>query len=226
MHYLEVLQQLHGLLQPRIYAEIGVFTGASLALSRTRSVGIDPGFSLAGQVLADKPWVKLFRMESDVFFARHQREHVLDGGALDLAFLDGLHLFENVLRDFYHLESWSSPDGVIAIHDVLPRDASWAQRDTITPEWTGDVWRIVPCLEKFRPDLKLRLLDAPPSGLLLVSRLDPASTVLNDHEVAICEEYLVGNPLPYAAQVADYLQGAAVLSADEWMREVRAALVR
>lgn len=220
LDYRTLLAQLHDIIRPEIYAEIGVAFGRSLAISRAKSVGIDPGFTLPAEALANKPWIKLFHMTSDDFFAQYRREHVLDGGALDLSFLDGLHLFEQVLRDFYHLESWSSPGGVIAIHDVLPRAVAWAAREPLPGEWTGDVWRIVPCLQRYRPDLMLRLVDAPPSGVLLVSRLDPANTVLADHETHIRHQFL-RQPVPYEVQVRDYLERAAVISPDEWHREVR-----
>ena len=38
----ELLKHLHALVQPRNYLEIGVRKGASLALSRARTIAIDP----------------------------------------------------------------------------------------------------------------------------------------------------------------------------------------
>lgn len=219
--YRTLLAHLHEIVQPHLYAEIGVQFGQSLAISRARSVGIDPAFSVPPEALANKPWVKLFRMPSDDFFAEYRQEHVLDGGVLDLSFLDGLHLFEQVVRDFAHLESWSQPGAVIAIHDVLPREVAWASRTPGSGDWTGDVWRIVPCLQRFRPDLELRLVDAAPSGVLLVSRLDPANTILIDHETLIQQQFL-RQPVPYAAQVQDYLDRASVISPGAWYNEIRA----
>ncbi len=111
---------------------------------------------------------------------------------------------------------------MIAIHDVLPQNASVASRERVGRAWTGDVWRIVPCLAKHRPNLKLRLLDASPSGLLLVSRLDPANTVLAHHEADVSEEYL-GQPAPYDDQVQDYLERVEVVSAQDWLHELDVA---
>ena len=46
--------------------------------------------------------------------------------------------------------------------------------------WTGDVWRVVAALKEFRPDLKVTCLDAEPTGLVVVTGLDPSSRVLPD----------------------------------------------
>jgi hypothetical protein len=44
--------------------------------------------------------------------------------------------------------------------------------------WTGDVWKIIPCLREFRPDLRITTLGAAPSGLGVIQGLDPSSRVL------------------------------------------------
>ncbi len=36
--------------------------------------------------------------------------------------------------------------------------------------WTGDVWKLIPILQRYRPDLQLTLFDAPPSGLVAGQR--------------------------------------------------------
>ena len=42
----ELLGLLHQKMQPRTYLEIGIRTGNSMALSRTRSIGVDPYFKI------------------------------------------------------------------------------------------------------------------------------------------------------------------------------------
>ena len=46
--------------------------------------------------------------------------------------------------------------------------------------WTGDVWKMLPLLRRLRPDLRLICLDAPPTGLVICTQLDPGSTRLSD----------------------------------------------
>ena len=44
--------------------------------------------------------------------------------------------------------------------------------------WTGDVWKIIPCLKAIRPDLEIITFPVSPSGLAMVRKLDPKSRVL------------------------------------------------
>ncbi|PIK74064.1 hypothetical protein CS379_04580 [Methylobacterium frigidaeris] len=47
--------------------------------------------------------------------------------------------------------------------------------------WTGDVWRTALLLKRERPDLDILALDAFPTGLIIVTNLDPRSTRLKDN---------------------------------------------
>jgi hypothetical protein len=46
--------------------------------------------------------------------------------------------------------------------------------------WTGDVWRTALLLKRVRPDLRFLVLDAAPTGLVLITNLDPTSRKLAD----------------------------------------------
>jgi tetratricopeptide (TPR) repeat protein len=195
--YLDALDALQTLVRPRAYLEIGVEFGHSLKLARCPAIGVDPEPRVPPEIFRRDPPPMLYRMTSDAFFAAHRREDLLGDGRLDLAFIDGLHLFEQVLRDFANVEAWSAPDGVIVIHDVIPPDVGWASRTPRRAWWTGDVWRVVPCLATYRPDLTTWLIsaeEAGPSGLLLVTGLDPGNRALHDRRAAIEAEFLAGDP--------------------------------
>jgi len=171
--YLDVLRDIHSIVSPRTYLEIGVRKGASLRLSQAEvTIGIDPAPDTGP--LPDT--VALYRCTSDDFFFFRPQSDVKR--RIDLAFIDGMHLAEFVLRDFMNVERQMSPSGVIVVDDVLPTDAVQARRTRETQAWTGDVWRFVELLGDVRPDLKLTLLDTAPTGLLLISRLNPRSVVL------------------------------------------------
>jgi hypothetical protein len=180
MDYLELLAHLHDAIQPRAYLEIGVEWGRSLALSRTRSVAIDPALRVDASMLRGKPWVKCFRTTSDVFFAEHSPEGTLEGHPLDLAFVDGWHAFAQAVRDLEHVERWSHAETVVVVHDVQPRKPSEATRGHHQGDWTGDVWRVVPFLLRHRPDLRCQLVDVRDTGALVVSGLDPAAASMVD----------------------------------------------
>jgi len=200
MHYLEFMAALHERLAPRTYLEIGVAGGHSLAVSRCASVGVDPGFAVDQEVLAP---VSLWRCTSDEYFRSLGEGSRTPFGELpiDLTYIDGMHLFENAMRDFIGAERYSSPSSVIAFDDVLPRNINEAARNPAMFPWTGDVFRIRFALKKHRPDLKQVLVDTEPTGTLLVARLDPASSVLCDRLDEIVRDYVQPDPQPVSAAV-------------------------
>src|SRR4051794_28213103 len=102
-YYTDFLANLLDKRKPRTYLEIGSESGASLALPQCASIAIDPHFMLAQDVVQGKPICLLFQQTSDQFFAERDPSSLL-GGPLDIAFIDGLHLFEVALRDFINVE--------------------------------------------------------------------------------------------------------------------------
>jgi tetratricopeptide (TPR) repeat protein len=195
--YYSWLQRFHQWLRPASYVEIGLGHGRSLALAgpETRAIGIDPyqGFWEHLNYVCPHGPATLFPLTSDDFFATHDLQNVISRETFDLAFIDGLHLFEQVLKDFINLERYARKDSVILVHDCLPIAPIVAERDRCTGFWTGDVWRIIPCLKTFRPDLKIMTIPTKPSGLGVVTNLDAASTVLSDNYDDIVHYYLTLN---------------------------------
>src|SRR6185295_13014640 len=113
----QILATIHERLGPHHYLEIGTRDGASLALSRTRSVAIDPAFAVKHEIRCD---VALYKQTSDEFFARPDpMEHFGSDGRIDLAFIDGMHLFEFALRDFMNVEQHATATSVIVFDDML-----------------------------------------------------------------------------------------------------------
>lgn len=181
-HYLTVLARLHATLGPRTYLEIGCSTGDSLALAPCASLVIDPDPQITDltRVMGNKPSCAVYRMTADAFFASHDPIAIL-GDPVEIAFLDGLHLCEFLLRDFLNTERFCRPDSIIVMHDCLPIEWPMAERQPGTPPlrpevgnaWTGDIWRTALALRRHRPDLSITALSAPPTGLVCVTRLDP-----------------------------------------------------
>lgn len=169
-NYREILAMFHQRLRPRGYLEIGVETGATLGLARAeRIVGIDPDLApLRRERLA--PHAELFEMKSQAFFEQHSAREVLGAVPLDLVFIDGLHRFEAALQDFLAVERWAHPDTVIVMHDALPIAPVYAEGVRKTRFWVGDVWKAVYVLCQRRPDLRIRIIPAVPSGLVVLRR--------------------------------------------------------
>lgn len=197
--YYTVLRRLHEVLAPRTYLEVGIREGKSLALATCASIGVDPSFVIGADATGNKPALHLFRMGSDAFFERHDPKALL-GGPVDMAFLDGMHLFEFLLRDFLNTEPHCRPNSVVVLHDCLPTDVGQTRRTQARPTpadgptrnpilWTGDVWKVVAILRKYRPELRLLTLDAPPTGLVAITGLDPRSTLLKGRYFDIVREF-------------------------------------
>ena len=185
--YVAVLSHVHDVLKPESYVEIGVASGQTLALVRqdTRAVGIDPSPSI------DDPTqlhAKLYRATSDVFFDSYNLFQELGTSRLALAFIDGLHHSEQVLKDFINLERYADCETVVLIHDCLPISRLVTARPPSTRFWSGDVWKVIPCLMKHRPDLRIHIIPTRPSGLGMIMNLDSTSTVLAEKWTQITSE--------------------------------------
>src|SRR5262245_4290091 len=131
-HYYALLERLHRHLRPRGYLEVGVADGHSLGLTQpeTVAVGVDPQ---PGPEVAERaPGRRVEAMTSDEFFATFDRDDVFGDVPLDLAFVDGLHLFEAALTDVANVERWSHPGTVLLVHDCHPTSARMAARERPT----------------------------------------------------------------------------------------------
>lgn len=192
--YYDWLLLFHQWLRPASYVEIGLGHGRSLALAgpETKAIGIDPyqGFWERLNYVCPHSPATLFPLTSDDFFKQYDLREAIERQNFDLGFIDGLHLFEQALKDFINLERYARKDSVILIHDCLPIAPIVAERDRCTGFWTGDVWRIIPCLKTFRPDLKIMTIPTKPSGLGVVTGLDASSTALSDNYDDIVRYYL------------------------------------
>lgn len=187
--YHTVLKHFHKALKPATYLEIGVEKGETLALAQCASIAVDPEFQIASPVMNNKPSCFFFTCGSDAFFRDHDPSRFF-GRPIDLAFLDGLHHYEVLLRDFLHTEKHCRRGSIILMHDCLPFDSHlgrrrfdderFRERSAQPGYWAGDVWKTVVILKKARPELKIAAFDAPPTGLVAVTNLDPSSTVLEE----------------------------------------------
>jgi glycosyltransferase involved in cell wall biosynthesis len=176
------------------YLELGVRRGRSFApVQAARKIGVDPRLRLsrlerarrrlAPRLLARRGslW---FEKTSDAFFRDHAE--LLAESPIDVALVDGLHTYEQALRDVLHCLEHLSPGGVVLMHDCNPTSAVMAQpapsaeaaRALGLPgwdgRWCGDVWKAVVHLRSLRPDLRVFVLDCD-YGVGVVTRGQPES---------------------------------------------------
>ena len=188
--YLDVLEGLHLALKPECYLEIGTRWGDSLQRAKGFTIAIDPEFRLSQKAMDGVTEAHLFRMTSDDFFASDAIARL--GRKVDFAFLDGMHLFEFLLRDFIGVERAALKGAVVTMHDFVPLNSLMALRDwdfSKTTAWTGDVWKLLPILRRYRPDLTVEVVDCAPTGLGLVRGLDPGNDSLARNYEAILAEW-------------------------------------
>jgi hypothetical protein len=222
--YLQVLAHLHTLLRPRSYLEIGTAAGHSLKLATCAAIAVDPVFRIEGNVVGTKPSCRLFQCTSERFFRDHSPSTIF-GAPVDLAFLDGMHLFENLLADFLNTERHCAAHSVVMLHDCVPADP-WMAARVYTEEckrrtqrpgwWTGDVWKCLPALKKYRPDLRIRVVDAAPTGLVLITNLNPNNSVLADNYWKIVDEFVGVDIARYG--IRKHQEDCALVSTKELMR--------
>lgn len=186
--YFDWLQWFHATLAPRTYLEIGVATGQSLqhAGPKTKAAGVDPAFAITHP---QKAWVRLFRETSDEFLTKRRMREVFGEDSLDLVFLDGLHTFDQTLRDLVNVERHCHAGSIVLLHDILPVIPETAERERKSIFWVGDTWKVLVLLARHRPDLNFFTIPAFPSGLAVVTGLNAASphaTALRTDLDAIC----------------------------------------
>lgn len=204
----EFLAEVHLIVEPETYFEVGVQHGHSLALAHKakKAIGVDP-YPQVRPVRNQS----IFTMTADDYFS-----YAVDANLLiDLAFIDGSHLFEDALRDFMNIEQHSHPGTVVVFDDVLPYNDGVGGRQMIPGHWAGDVWKVHPILQWARgQSLNCMLVDTDPTGTMLVWGLDRTnhdlqlaySTILDSYtDIATVPEDVITRstaPLPGQALAA------------------------
>ncbi len=120
-----IIQEIINQRNYKKYLEVGCDNDENFSKVQIESkIGVDP---LKGGTL---------RMTSDEFFIKNDQ-------SFDIIFLDGLHTYEQTIKDIDNGLKFLNPNGVILIHDCLPKKI-WNQ---IVPRlyghWNGDVWKAI-----------------------------------------------------------------------------------
>lgn len=219
-HKHDILAQLHQQLKPRLYLEIGVDEGISLARAEGPAIGVDPRENLKLKVqLPDS--TRIITASSDAFFRDQVSEELSE--YLDLAYIDGMHLFEFALRDFINVERCSNPTTLVAIDDIHPCHPTQANRRRYSNSWTGDIWKLHAILKEYRPDLSLLDLNANTTGLLLIAGLDAKNEILSKHYDEIVEYYKKFIDPPVTAIVRAGVTNSHTRIIEMWGKIIRKA---
>jgi hypothetical protein len=118
-------------------------------------------------------------MTSDDYFKLKSDTLIKNG--LDFVFIDGLHTYEQSLRDVNNALKYLKKGGVILMHDCCPssesaaypakslEDANSLNLLGWTGEWNGDVWKTIVYLRSNHNDLNIFVLDCD-YGLGIITR--------------------------------------------------------
>lgn len=129
------------------YLEIGVREGYTLQdVAATKRVGVDPVPQFEFRRNLPRG-VRVFPETSDTFFARNTDR-------FDLIFVDGLHEYEQALRDTLHALEALNSGGLVVVDDTVPVDEFSGEPDEedalrlraltgdLRRDWNGDVFKV------------------------------------------------------------------------------------
>jgi hypothetical protein len=160
MERFKVIQRLLGTFVNPSYLEIGVGTGDTFfKISAANKVAVDPSFEFKTELAPSGPGIEYYSVTSDEYFG----SIVNSSKFFDVIFLDGLHTFEQTLRDLLNSIQHLAPQGVVVVDDVVPSSfhaslpnpkRSVALRRALNPDdpdksWMGDVYKLVFFVDAF-----------------------------------------------------------------------------
>ena len=122
---IEIIQNIINKQNYQNYLEIGCDKDENFSKIKIKNkIGVDP---LQGGTI---------RKTSDEFFNSNTEK-------FDIIFLDGLHTYEQTIKDINNSLKFIKSSGVIVIHDCLPKKI-WNQIvPRIYGHWNGDVWKAI-----------------------------------------------------------------------------------
>jgi hypothetical protein len=91
---------------------------------------------------------------SDEYF-----EQLTPDTKFDIIFIDGLHHYDQVLRDISNSLNHLTDNGTILCHDCLPSTQKMQERNDHGGEWTGDVWKAIAILRATNSNITLKTVN-------------------------------------------------------------------
>ena len=77
-----------------------------------------------------------FRGTSDDFFIKNSDK-------FDCIFIDGLHIYDQVIKDILNSIKVLNENGIIILHDCLPSSIGHQRVPRTRYNWNGDVWKAI-----------------------------------------------------------------------------------
>ena len=178
MNRTSIIQTLINFKKAKTYLEIGVHQGdCFLHIKATKKIAVDPKI-----LITKKKKHQYYEMNSDDFF--EIKPKILSKKGLDIVFIDGLHTYEQSLKDVLNSLKYLNKKGTIVIHDCNPTSEAIAypaksieQADSLNlpgweGKWSGNVWKTIVHLRSVFDNLRIFVLDCD-YGLGIIARGKP-----------------------------------------------------
>ena len=186
-----VVQQVLDLFPDPVYLEIGVDHGQTFhSVSAARKTAVDPNFKFVPD--ADTALVDYHAVTSNEYFATFCPADKF----FDVVYIDGLHIFEQTLRDLLNAALRLRPGGVIVIDDIVPAsyqsampliDEAFRVRDYLANDhpslrndntWMGDVYKLAFFVQTFMQQYSYATVQENHGQLVLWQSARPVEAIV------------------------------------------------
>jgi hypothetical protein len=174
MHHSDFVAILAHIYEPKVYLELGLYTGETFQKVKRAISGI--GSRCIG-VDIKKPPIdgEIYVQTTDEFFENFNE-------SVDMIFIDADHSYESVVRDLENCLKILNKTGCIILHDTDPDNDS-----LFVPTRCGDSYKIVDELEK-NPNLNVTTLPISEAGLSVVTWKNSTRTQMRRENSTIKQE--------------------------------------
>lgn len=193
----QVVQACLDLYDAPRYLEIGVFRATTFEpVKAAHKVAVDPSFQIGVRERLEKqPDVEVHEVTSDEYFGTIASEQ-----KFDVIYLDGLHTFEQTLRDLLNAITLIKDEGIIVVDDVYPNSyfsslplQANAERlheasGSADRSWMGDVYKLTFFIDSFLQQFSYRMVSNN-HGQLVVWRHRRASVTERQVESVARAQY-------------------------------------
>ena len=168
-------------MKARTYLEIGVERGINFFQTKAPvKIAVDPRFKIPRRP-ENTDAVYFYEVPSDDFFKSDHKVE-LEKYGVDVALVDGLHTYEQSLRDMVNCAKYLNDGGIIIVHDCYPKNEAASLPDmqaaikhyTFNGAWNGDVYKAILWLRCNRKDLEVYTLNID-HGLGIIKKGKPQS---------------------------------------------------
>ncbi|MBM3247535.1 hypothetical protein FJZ17_03295 [Candidatus Pacearchaeota archaeon] len=169
---IEIIQRLINKIKAKNYLEIGVKNCNTFNKIKCRNkIAVNPIINNRKKDF----FSRYYEATSNKFFENYEK--LLGKNKLEVVFIDGLHTFEQSLKDVLNSLNHLDNKGIIIMHDCNPQSKAAAcpnQKEAKKIEgfngnWNGDVWKTIVYLRENKKDLNVFVIDQD-QGIGIISK--------------------------------------------------------